>query len=68
MRPPACVSCKWGSGTTCEKPQNTQAQTEMKSKMEAMMAERAKQDAKWFAPPQEQEEPSPNQIKDSNRK
>ena len=51
MRPPACVSCKWGTGTACEKPSNTQAQKEMKDKLEQMKAERAKQDAAWFAPP-----------------
>jgi hypothetical protein len=64
MRPPACVSCKWGTGTTCEKPQNTQAQKEMKSKMEALMAERATQDAKWFAPPQEEALPVKDQKKE----
>ena len=51
MRPPACVSCKWGTGTACEKPTNTVAAKEVKNKLEEMMAERAKQDAKWFAPP-----------------
>lgn len=51
MRPPACVSCKWGQGTACERPTNTAAAKEVKSKLEEMMAERAKQDAKWFAPP-----------------
>lgn len=54
MRPPACVSCKWGTGTACEKPSNTQAQKEMKDKLEQMKAERAKQDAAWFAPPTEE--------------
>ena len=49
--PPACVSCKWGTGTACEKPTNTQAQKEMKDKLEQMKQERAKQDAAWFAPP-----------------
>lgn len=51
MRPPACTQCKWGPGTSCEKPSNTEAQKEMKAKLEAMRAERAKQDAAWFAPP-----------------
>ena len=54
MRPPACTQCKWGKGTTCEKPNNSASQKEMKSKLEEMMAERAKQDAKWFAPPVEE--------------
>lgn len=51
MRPPACVSCKWGTGTTCERPSNSASSKEVKNKLEEMMAERAKQDAKWFAPP-----------------
>lgn len=54
MRPPACVSCKWGTGTACEKPSNAQAQKDMKEKLEQMKAERAKQDAAWFAPPTEE--------------
>jgi hypothetical protein len=51
MRPPACVSCKWGQGTTCEKPTSSASSKEVKSKLEEMMSERAKQDAAWFAPP-----------------
>lgn len=51
MRPPACVSCKWGTGTACEKPSNTAAAKEVKTKLEEMMAERARQDQKWFSPP-----------------
>jgi hypothetical protein len=57
MKPPACVSCKWGKGTTCEKPTNSHSSKEVTTKLEQMMAERAKQDAKWFAVPK-QEEPS----------
>ena len=52
MRPPACTQCRWGPGSSCEKPSNTEAQKEMKAKLEAMQAERAKQDAAWFAPPE----------------
>ena len=54
MRPPACVSCKWGTGTTCEKPANSASSKEMKQKLEQMIAERAKQDTKWFTPPTEE--------------
>ena len=50
MKPPACVRCKWGTGTTCERPPDTVAAKEVKSNFEKMMAERAKQDAQWFAP------------------
>jgi hypothetical protein len=49
MRPPACVRCKWGTGTTSERPSNTVAAKEVKSNFEKMMAERAKQDSLWFA-------------------
>ena len=57
MRPPACTQCKWGTGTTCEKPSNTVAAKEMKTKLEQLLAERAKQDVKWFSvPPIIQEE------------
>jgi hypothetical protein len=50
MRPPACVSCKWGTGTACEKPTNSVSRKEMEAKLKEMMAAREKQDAKWFAP------------------
>lgn len=68
MRPPACVSCKWGTGTTCEKPSNSASSKEVKNKLEEMMAERAKQDAKWFAPPQETStQMEPQKIKKETR-
>jgi hypothetical protein len=51
MKPPACVRCKWGSGTTCEKQPDTVAAKEVKSNFEKMLAERAKQDSAWFAEP-----------------
>ncbi len=48
MKPPACVRCKWGSGTTCERPSNSQSAKEVQSSFEKMMAERAKQDRDWY--------------------
>ncbi len=48
MKPPACVRCKWGTGTTSEKQHDSAAAKEVKSNFEKMMAERAKQDAAWF--------------------
>ena len=39
-----CVQNKWGAGTSCERPVNS----DNKKILEAMLAERAKQDAKWF--------------------
>lgn len=53
MKPPACVSCKWGTGTTCERQPNTGASKELESKLKQMMAERTQQDVAWFAPPPE---------------
>ena len=53
MRPPACVRCKWGTGTTCERLPDTVAAKEVKNSFEKMMAERAKQDAAWFSVPSE---------------
>jgi hypothetical protein len=51
MRPPACVSCKWGTGTTCEKPTSTASGKELEAKLKEMMAARTQQDVAWFAPP-----------------
>jgi hypothetical protein len=53
MRPPACVTCKWGTGTTCERQTNTAASKEIEAKLKQMMADRTQQDVAWFAPPQE---------------
>lgn len=51
MKPPACVSCKWGTGTACEKPSNTASSKELEAKLKEMMQARTQQDAKWFAVP-----------------
>ncbi len=51
MKPPACVSCKWGTGTTCEKPSSTVASKELEAKLKQMAEERMKQDNAWFSPP-----------------
>lgn len=51
MRPPACVSCKWGTGTACEKPTNTASMKELEAKLKDMMQARTQQDAKWFSVP-----------------
>ena len=40
-------SGRWGPGTTKERQSDTEGTKEMKSKMEQMMAERAKQDTMW---------------------
>ena len=53
MRPPACVSCKWGTGTTCERESNTAASKELEARLKQMQQERNNQDIAWFAPPKE---------------
>ena len=50
MRPPACVSCKWGTGTTCEKPTNSVSGKELDAKLKEMIAARSQQDAMWLTP------------------
>ena len=61
MKPPACVSCKWGTGTVCEKPSNTVSSKELEQKLKEMMAARTQQDVAWFAPPK----PEDDHIKSS---
>lgn len=58
MKPPACVSCKWGTGTTCEKQTNSTASKELEAKLKQITAERIKQDYEWFAPPVNREQSS----------
>lgn len=56
MRQPACVACRWGTGTACEKPTNTAARKEMEDKLKEMQMARAKQDETWLAPPPKEEQ------------
>ncbi len=51
MRQPACVSCKWGTGTTCEKPNDSIGKKEMEKKLKEIQEQRRKQDEAWFEPP-----------------
>jgi hypothetical protein len=60
MKPPACVSCKWGTGTTCEKQVNSASSKELEIKLKQMAEERLKQDQAWFAPPSNREQISLN--------
>ncbi len=50
MRPPACVSCKWGTGTTCERQANSVASKELDAKLKELMNARLQQDAMWVLP------------------
>ena len=44
-------SARWGPGTTCEKPKDSELSKEFREKIEKMKAERAKQDSMWTQPP-----------------
>lgn len=63
MRPPACVSCKWGTGTTCEKPSTSGSTKELEAKLKEMQAQRVQQDVAWFAPPKVDTKEDKNQTK-----
>lgn len=67
MKPPACVSCKWGQGTACEKPSNTAAAKEVEAKLKAMLAERSQQDVSWFAPPRLEEKSDLQRRNEQNK-
>lgn len=43
----SCSVNRWGTGTTCEKPSNTEAAKELQARIAAMSQERAKQDMMW---------------------
>jgi hypothetical protein len=53
MKPPACVRCKWGTGTVPTgaegvRPTNSESSKELQLQLESLMAQRATQDMKWF--------------------
>jgi hypothetical protein len=49
----ACARCRWGPGTTAERPPNTEAAKQLEGGLAAMMAARQAQDCTYF--PQEQQ-------------
>lgn len=49
-----CGVNRWGPGTTCDRPINTESAKELRERMSAMAAERTKQDGMWT-----QAEPQP---------
>ena len=51
-----CALNRWGPGTTCERPINTEAAKELQGKIAAMKAEREKQDSIWAPLKEESEE------------
>lgn len=49
--PKPCQCNRWGSGTTCTIPETkTPVGKEVDTKLQQMLAERAKQDTMWTAP------------------
>jgi hypothetical protein len=50
-----CGVNRWGPGTTCDRPINTESAKELRERMSAMAAERTKQDGMWI----QQQEPQP---------
>lgn len=49
-----CACNRWGPGTTCERPTNTQASKELQDRMLKMKQEREKQDSMWNGSPKEE--------------
>jgi len=43
----SCAVNRWGRGTTCERPINTEASKELQARMAAMAKERESQDQMW---------------------
>ncbi len=51
----SCACRRWGPGTACEKPVNTENARELEAKMKAVMAEREVQQNFWKTVPAEKE-------------
>jgi hypothetical protein len=45
-----CGVNRWGPGTTCERPVNTEAAKEIQQRLALLEAQRAKQDQIWTQP------------------
>lgn len=58
-----CGVNRWGPGTTCDRPINTESAKELRERMSAMAAERTKQDGMWTQQqePQAQAQAEPQQ-------
>ena len=48
-----CACNRWGPGTTCERPTNTEASKELQERILKMKEERKKQDSMWNGSPKE---------------
>jgi len=62
-----CSVNRWGPGTTCEKPINTEATKELKAKLDALQKERAKQDSIWTQASEPNQESASSETKLAKR-
>ena len=64
-----CALNRWGPGTTCERPINTESSKDLQAKIALMKAERDKQDSIWTPLKEEKMEPLQNSsVKDKKSK
>ena len=64
-----CAMNRWGPGTTCERPINTESSKDLQAKIALMKAERDKQDSIWTPLKEEQMNPVKNSsVKDKTTK
>jgi hypothetical protein len=69
----ACARCRWGPGTTTERPPNTENAKQLEGGLAALMAARATQDCTYFpqtnveqSQQSQQQQPSVQLIKREN--
>lgn len=56
-----CALNRWGPGTTCERPTNTQNAKDLQDKLAALRSERKEQDKMW----DDSNTKTPNQIQET---
>jgi hypothetical protein len=62
-----CACNRWGPGTTCERPTNTQASKELQERLEKMRQERSTQDTMWSDTQIEREPKKETPSRDGNK-
>jgi hypothetical protein len=62
-----CACNRWGAGTTCERPTNTQASKELQERLEKMRQERSAQDTMWTDAPVENKSKKETPSRDGNK-
>lgn len=61
----SCSKKRWGPGTTCERPINTEASKDFRERLAKLEADRAKQDLMWITS-ESQSEPVKNNAEQVN--